>query len=193
MKRVYVYQFCLFCLFAYMLVLSGCGGVEFLESEGVEEQEQGLKIKGLSLSMYKGENRETLISADEGKLYEKYQRLVLYDPVIKYYEKGKYVAEVVAFEGILYLDTLPGQTYKKNDVVLNRNVVYKNEQGAILKTDKLIWDNENEMISSESEFRMEIPRGDSLVILTGKKFETDKTMTKWKDYGASMKRVPRNT
>ena len=181
------------CIFACIMVLTGCGGVEFLSSEGVEEQEQGLQIKGLALSMYKGGNQETVISADEGKLYEQYQRLVLYDPVIEYYEKGKYVAEVQAFEGILYLDTLPGQTYKKNDFVLNRNVVYKNVQGAILKTDKLIWDNEKELISSESEFYMEVPRGDSLVILKGKKFETDKTLTKWKDYGASMKKVPRNT
>ncbi len=178
-----------------MLAFStGCGEIEFLTSPPDDaEEEESLFIDDPSFFLYKSGNKDKTVTADEGRLYEDKQRLQLRKARIEYFENGNFVAELTAEKGVLFLESVKSMNRQKHDAVLTGDVIYRNVDGAILKTQKLVWDNDKEKIFSQSRFYMEMPRGDTLIILEGKRFETDKTLSKWKDEGASIRKIPLNS
>jgi LPS export ABC transporter protein LptC len=168
--------------------MTGCGDIEFLGSSGSSEvEEESIFVKSPQFIVYKDGKTDTIVKSEEGTLYEKRQRLELTRPHIKYFERGEYIAELNAEKGILFLQDFPNLKRKENDIILSQDVEYKNIDGTKLKTDALVWDNKKQMISSESDFYMERPTEKGTFILEGKRFETDKRLSKWKDYGASMR------
>lgn len=180
----------LLILFFFLLLLVACGDIEFLTSSGKSgAEEEFIYVKSPSLTLYKASIIDKVIKAQEGKFNEKTQKLELGNVKSEFYEQGKFVAELSAESGILFLQDSPKEGHSKNDIVAEGNVVYKNVDGSMLKTNSLLWDNKKQLLSSESEFTLERPTENGIMIVSGKRFETDKTLTKWQYYGASTRLV----
>lgn len=175
------------CLSVLLLLVSGCGKIEFLETENSGEMEEPqIVLKSPRYFLYIGDKKDKFISAEEGVLFEKRMILELNKIKIEFYENGEYVGELTAGKGMAFLKDSPEMKRQKDDFLLEGNVVYKQKDGSVFKTDSLIWDNAREMLISDSKFYMERPTDKGIMVVEGKKFEADKTLTNWKNYGAKI-------
>ncbi|MCD6384923.1 hypothetical protein J7M23_04010 [Candidatus Sumerlaeota bacterium] len=171
-----------------VLLVSGCGEIEFLASGiGGEAEEEHIILKSPRYFLYTQGKKDKLISAEEGTLFEKRMILELHKIKIKFFENGTYVAELTADSGTAFLRDSPQMKRLKDDFILQGNVLYRNVDGSVFKTDSLVWDNAKQRLVCDSKFYMERPTDKGVVVIEGKKFETDKTLSKWKDYGASIR------
>lgn len=187
--KIYCFQLILFIV---VWGLTGCGEVEFLTtSPKMDAEVESLFVKSPQMIVYKANKKDKSIEAQEGRFYEQTQKLILTEIKAKFYEQGRWVSEISADSATLFLQDTPKEGRARNDIILEGNVYYKNVEGAYLKTTALIWDNKREMISSGEKYELQRPVENGTLILTGKKFEADKTLKNWKDYGATIRLIPK--
>jgi hypothetical protein len=191
MNKKYAYFLLLACA---LLIFNGCGDIEFLKANPVDddEEDEGILVKEPEFTLYKDGLKDKVVYAEEGFLFEGNPRLTMIEPRVEYYEKGENIANLVANSGVIYLENYPKEKKKKNDAVLEGNVTYKTKDGSMLKTQELIWDNQTEKLYTDSGFRFEQPVEENIMIIEGTKFVTDKNFKKWeKEGGPSIRMVPK--
>ncbi len=181
-----------FLIALFSLILSGCGDVEFLTTgAGVEAEEQSITVKKPQMVSYREGGKDKIIAAAEGKFLEKSQRLELSDVEIDLFDRGDLAAELSAQHGVLFLQDNEEMERKKNDFLLQKNVVYENVDGSIFKTDSLVWKDEEEKFVSDAPFYMEQKTDEGVLIVEGKQLETDKNLKNWKKEGAKIQLIPK--
>ncbi|MEI7903802.1 MAG: LPS export ABC transporter periplasmic protein LptC [Candidatus Firestonebacteria bacterium] len=125
-------------LAAALLFLSSCGRET---TKIITDLPKGIiSMKGFELKQTLDGKVILIIKADEAQIFHRENYTRFYGVKARYFEKEKETSNLTSKEGTINNAT--------NDVVVTGNVVLKTREGAILETEKLIWSNKTNRLSS---------------------------------------------
>ena len=176
-----------------LLLLTGCGEVEFLANPPeAKDEEPHVYVNEPQMVMYQLGATDKVITAREGIFLEVSQRLELKDVEIDIYDSGTPAVKLSANQGQLFLQDNDEMNRKKNDFLLTDNVIYKNVDGSVFKTDSLVWIDGEEKFVSDAPFYMEQHTDKGTLVVEGTRLETDKKLKTWKKEGAKITLIPKD-
>jgi hypothetical protein len=172
---------------APILMLSGCTEIQFLDKDTTAtDGEQTISMNKVEVQIIKEGEMQQKIEAQQAHLFEVQRKVELDKLGVTFYSHDKPVGVINSDEGILYLADDKEKHVNKNDFILLGHVRYVAEDGTVLETKEVSWNNAIERIISPFAFtqRKTIPEG--VLLFTGKGFETDKTFSNWVYKGGEM-------
>lgn len=176
-----------------VLILTGCTEIQFLDKDTAEaSSEQAIIISEVEVYITKEGEVQQKIEAAKAQLFEVQCKIEMVDIGITFYSHDQPVGVINSDKGIFYLAEDKDKRVNKNDFVLTSNVRYTAEDGTMLVTKEIRWNNILERIISPFAFtqRKALPEG--ILLFTGKGFETDKTFSNWVYKGGEMTILPRS-
>jgi LPS export ABC transporter protein LptC len=150
-----------------LILLASCTKdrpVDFVPVEGEPDQE----IEAFTLRQSENGELTWELVAELAFVWDDTHQAVAERPTVDFYENGEHVAVLTADEGTVNLLT--------NDMEARHGVVVVSEEGAVLKTEMLGWDNRRQRLFTNQVVRYE--KGGTT--LTGSGFESDPDLTDWK-------------
>jgi len=152
-------------LTAALLLLTGCEG-DGIERAGETAPHPDQEIDHFTLTQTREADRLWVLRAVHARIYEKADRVETSNVRIDFYGDNDEVQSTLTAD----YGTLLRRT---NDIEAIGNVVVTAEDGTILKTEKLAWNERLGKISTEEE--VEITKGDD--VMTGVGMESDPDLT----------------
>ena len=145
-----------------------------------------MDIDGFFADLTEGGVRIQRVIADHA-VYQMNQGLYNLDNVkIEFFDGDgrKVVEELFCNDGVWYTRPHPDKDRNKSDMDLEGNVFYRSlESGSALRTEKIYFNSEADHFSSDEPFVQLFLREDnSMLVLKGEGFETDKGFANWQYY-----------
>ncbi len=171
-----------------VLFLAGCGGSTFLSQPAQEESDVTMSIKGLEAWVTNEGKPEYTLTSTQAMLLEKRNCIQMDTIHIKFFRESgdEESGNLTSDHGYYYFREAEGMIRNRGDVDLIGRVLVNMPDGAMLRTEEIVYDGVTRKISSGKPFEKSRVSEKQVIKISGKGFVTDRDMLNWEVTGAVM-------
>jgi hypothetical protein len=163
----------------------GCSSSSSSKGEDPEavEARTGPVLEEMVARIYNGKDMQCIVRAKKGQFNLNDKEGKLRKPTMSFYNQGKWTGNVTADNGIMFLSDRPELTVEKNDIVLRGHIAYNDKDSTLTVPAIRYFSRTGKLVSGGGPFERRMKTENSLVIFTGKYFETDKDLKSFVGHG----------